>query len=464
MTKTEKQWADFLQYIKDNIGEQSFNTWFVPAKFDQFDGKKLRIIVPTQFFPEYWDAHFSNILKSAIIKIYGQGVLLSYIVKTDSANPSTDIIISEPTLGRADGAKRRTAPDFINEIFTQVPEDLSPNLNPLYTFENFIEGDSNKFPRRIGLTIAEKFQDAFNPIFIFGASGVGKTHLANAIGAKTKELHPNKRVLYLSANLLQIQYTESVRTNKFNDFMNFYQSIDMLIVDDIQEFAGKKATQEAFFNIFNHLQHNHRQLVITCDRPPVMLEGMQERLVTRFNWGIIAELERPNTRLRLDILENRISREGLPFPKNVINYIANNVTGSIRELEGVISSLLAYSVAYDCDVDIDLATKTIARTVNVNNDPISPDCIVNKVCKYYHITNKEVMSASRKQGIVLARQVAMYLTQKYTNLSSSQIGVIIGRRDHSTVLHACSTIERRISVDKNFRAEVENIEREILKR
>ena len=458
MTKTEKQWADFLQYIKDNIGEQSFNTWFVPAKFDQFDGKKLRIIVPTQFFPEYWDAHFSNILKSAIIKIYGQGVLLSYIVKTDSANPSTDIIISGPTLGRADGAKRRTAPDFINEIFTQVPEDLNPNLNPLYTFENFIEGDSNKFPRRIGLTIAEKFQDAFNPIFIFGASGVGKTHLANAIGAKTKELHPNKRVLYLSANLLQIQYTESVRTNKFNDFMNFYQSIDMLIVDDIQEFAGKKATQEAFFNIFNHLQHNHRQLVITCDRPPVLFEGIEERMLTRFKWGMVAELEKPDTQLRRDILTAKIRRDGLSFPVEVVDYIAQNVDSSVRELEGIINGIMAYSVVDDCDIDIDLARRVVARIVNLERKELTAEGILTAVSRHSGVSRRDLCAKSRKQGVVAVRQLAMYLCHKYTGQSYAQIGRIIGGRDHSTVLHGCNQVSRRLQTDRDFRRSIEELE------
>ncbi len=464
----EQHWAKCLKYIKDNIDEQAFNTWFTPVKFQRFDGKELRIIVPSNFFYEYLEEHYLSLLQSAIGRYFGSDVRLRYIVKTDSTNNITTDISSQPHSTAVESVSCEGAnktPDIFSATrHNHVADSLDSRLNPNYTFENFIEGDSNKFPRMIGLTIADKFQDSFNPFFIYGASGVGKTHLANAIGTRMKELHPDKRVLYVSAHLLRIQYTDSVHANKFNDFMNFYQSIDTLIIDDIQEFAGKKGTQEAFFNIFNHLQHNHRQLIITCDRPPVQLEGMQERLLTRFNWGIIGELERPNAKLRKDILEYHIQSNGLPFPKNVINYIANNVTGSIRELEGVINSIMAYSVIYNSDIDMDLATKTIARTVKINNDPISTDRILEKVCKFYHITNKEVFSASRKHGIVQARQVSMYLTQKYTNLSSSQIGLLIGKRDHSTVLHACNLIEKRISVEKSFRAEVESIEREILKR
>ena len=464
----ELNWEKCLQYFKDNLDEQSFETWFVPAKFKDFEKNVLRVSVPSNFFCEFWEENYLPLLRSAIGKYFGPNVELRYRIGTDEGNHySTEVAapVRSTAVENTPYDNANKTPEFFGTTGkNHVADELDPHLNPYYTFENFIEGDSNKFPRMIGITIAEKFQDSFNPLFIYGASGVGKTHLANAIGAKMKELHPHKRVLYISAHLLQIQYADSVRNNKFPDFMHFYQSIDTLIIDDIQEFAGKKGTQEAFFNIFNHLQHNHRQLVITCDRPPVQLEGMQERLLTRFNWGIIAELERPNAKLRKDILEYHILSDGLPFPKNVINYIANNVTGSIRELEGVINSVMAYSVVYNCDVDMDLATKTLARTVKLNNEPISTDRILEKVCRYYHITNKEVFSASRKHGIVQARQVSMYLTQKYTNLSSSQIGLKIGKRDHSTVLHACNLVEKRISVEKDFRAEVESIEREILKR
>ena len=463
----ESLWEDCLQFIKDNLDEQSFNTWFVPAKFKSFDNGILRIIVPSNFFYEYWEDHFLNLLQSAIRKCYGPTIQLRYIVETDKTNHlNTDISTSNRSTVVKNmpygGANK--VPDVFENQQEIIAQELDPHLNPSYTFENFIEGDSNKFPRMIGLTVSRSFQDTFNPLFIFGASGVGKTHLANAIGTKMKELYPQKRVLYISAYLLQMQYTDSVRSNKFNDFMNFYQSVETLIIDDIQEFSGKKMTQEVFFNIFNHLQHNHRQLIITCDRPPVQLEGMQERLMTRFNWGIVAELERPNAKLRKDIVERRITQDGLMFPKNVVNYIANNVTGSIRELEGVINSIMAYSITNNCDIDMDLTTKTIAHTVNIDVAPVTTDNILEKVCKHYNVSNKDVLSASRKKTIVEARQVSMYLTQKYTDLSSSQIGIRIGHREHSTVLHACSQTEKRISVDKTFRDAVESIESDIKKK
>ena len=459
----EQLWACCLQYIKDNIGDSSFNTWFKPSRFHSFDGEKLRIEVPTEFFCEYWDSHFADITISGIRKFFGQSTKLHYIIgiaEEQQNIASSPQHISE--MQRQLGVFGAT--DFIEGLAPRHPQELNPDLNPLYTFENFIEGDSNRFPCKIAQTIADKFQDTFNPFFIYGPSGVGKTHLANAIGHRMKAKEPQKRVLYVSAHLFSVQLSQAVVKKQFNDFMSFYQSIDTLIIDDIQEIAGKTKTQEAFFNIFNHLQHNRRQLVITCDRPPVMLEGMQERILDRFNWGLIAELERPDAKLRKAIVEKRVRQNDLPFPKNVINYIAGNVTGSIRELEGIINSLLAFSVANNCEINMDLAQKTVARTVRINHEPVTPEDIVEKVGKHLKITAKDIASSSRKSHVVEARQIAMFLCQKYTKLSSSQIGLKIGKRDHSTVLHSCCQTERRIQDDKLFRSQVENIERELGKR
>lgn len=461
----EKLWNAFLLYIKDNIGEQSFHTWFTPAEFKSFDGTKLRVKVPTEFFYEYWESHFLKIIHSGILKYYGDKVQLTYIYGEDDeqqAIPTSNRPeIPEPV---SHHIEKEGANDLFQTLKGRYPQELNPDLNPNYTFENFLEGASNTFPRKIAEAIASKFQDAFNPFFLYGPSGVGKTHLANAIGIKMKEIAPQKRVLYVSAHLFYVQFTQAIQKNKFNDFMNFYQSIDTLIIDDIHEISGKAKTQEAFFNIFNHLQHNRRQLILTCDRPPVLLEGMQERLLTRFNWGIIAEIERPDTQLRLKFIEHRVMQNSLPFPQNVMNYIAGNVQGSIRELEGVINSIMAFSVTSDSDIDMDLAKKTIARTVHINDKPITADCILDKVSKHFKISNRDILSASRKCHIAQARHITMYLCQKYTNMSSSQIGLKIGKRDHSTVLHSCNITEKRINVDKEFRQEVEAIEQAILKR
>jgi len=457
-----QQWESCLQFIKDNLDEQTFRTWFKPAKFLSFNNKVVKVQVPSEYFVEYWESHFLKLLKSAFGKCYGKDVSLSYIYHTDNIETTIPISQDSVDIQREKGGYRGPF-DPAQTLSPRYPQDLNPDLNPRYTFENFLEGSSNVFPRKIALAIADKFQDTFNPYFIFGHSGVGKTHLANAIGIKIKEQYPQRRVLYLSAHLFCQQYQQASLNKHFVDFMAFYQSIDTLIIDDIQEIAGKEKTQEALFNIFNYLQHNHKQLVFTCDRPPVMLEGLQERLINRFNWGIIAELEAPDAKLRKDIIARLIRNSDLRFPDNVVNYIVSNVHDSVRELEGIINSILAFSIASDCDVNMDLAERTIGRIVNIKKTPVTADIILEKVGKMCKVSNREISSASRKGNIVKARQIAMYLTQKYTSMSSSQIGLRIGKRDHSTVLHACSAIEKRISVDKDFRKEVESIEREILK-
>ena len=465
MTKEQAEllWSRCLQYIKDNVGDSSYNTWFKPSRFHSFDGEKLRIEVPTEFFCEYWDSHFAEITISGIRKYFGESTKLHYLIgiaKEQQNIASTP----QPTYENQRQPGAFGANEFIPGLTPRHPQELNPDLNPLYTFESFIEGDSNRFPCKIAQTIAEKFQDTFNHFFIYGPSGVGKTHLANAIGHQMKAKDPQKRVLYVSAHLFSVQLSQAVVKKQFNDFMGFYQSIDTLIIDDIQEIAGKTKTQEAFFNIFNHLQHNRRQLVITCDRPPVMLEGMQERILDRFNWGLIAELERPDAKLRKAIVEKRVSQNGLQFPKNVINYIASNVTGSIRELEGIINSLLAFSVASNSEINMELAQKTVGRTGRNKQEPIRPEEIVEKVGKHLKIATRDITSSCRKSHVVEARQIAMYLCQKYTKLSSSQIGLKIGKRDHSTVLHSCNQTEKRIGEDKIFRSQVETIEHELTKR
>jgi chromosomal replication initiator protein len=460
----EEKWADCLSFIRNNIGESQFNIWFAPISFHSYGDGLLRLKVPSMSFIEFIEAHFVKLIRTTIAKFYGSGTQLKYLVDIDTSNHI------EENLG---ATTRSTIPDSSSDNASasrqpfetpahQGGQDLDPHLNPNYTFDNFIPGDSNKLTRTIALAIADKsYQNTFNPFFIYGASGVGKTHLVNAIGCRIKEKFPRKRVLYVSAHLLQIQYTDSVRNNRFNDFMNFYQSIDVLIVDDIQEIAGKTKTQEAFFNIFNHLHLNQRQLILTCDRPPVSLEGMTDRLLSRFKWGIIAELEQPNVKLRRDILNFLIKQEGLQIPQNVVNYIATNIIGNIRDLEGTINSIMAYSITYNSDIDLRLAEQVVARIAGTRKKNITIDEIIAKVGKYYSIKEREILSSSRKKEISRARHISMYLSQKYTKLSSSQIGVRIGQRDHSTVLHSCSQVEKRLNADQQFRQEFEAIEKSL---
>lgn len=337
---------------------------------------------------------------------------------------------------------------------------MDPQLNRNYSFENFIEGVSNKLPRSVGQAIAEHpKQSTFNPLFIYGASGVGKTHLVNAIGAKIKELHPTKRVLYVSAHLFQVQYTDSVRKNTVNDFINFYQTIDVLIIDDVQEFASLTKTQNTFFHIFNHLHQNGRQLILTSDRPPTALQGMEERLLTRFKWGLLAELEKPNQQLRHDILENKIRQDGLKIPEEVIDFVSENVNDSVRELEGIVNSLMAYSVVWNRDIDLPLAEQILKRAVKQENKPVTIDFILDKVCGYFNVKQEDVFTKCRKQPVAQVRQIAMYLAQKHTNLSLARIGSLIGKRTHATVLHSCSVVEDRLHVDKAFKSKMDEIEK-----
>ena len=461
---TEQSWKRCLDFISHNIDEKPFSTWFSPIRFDGFRGKQLILKVPSHFFYEYIEEHFITILRAAVEREFGDGITIGYRIETDSTNNISQSAVDNAHKGAVQPKERahaNEAPSFMASLEGAAPQELDSQLNPDYTFENFIEGDSNKLPRSVGMSIADApDQMTFNPLFIYGPSGVGKTHLVNAIGVRIKEKFPAKRVLYVSAHLFLVQYTDSVRKNKFNDFINFYQSVEVLIIDDIQEISGesKQKTQQAFFHIFNLFQQTRHQLIRTRDRPPIQLEGMEERLLTRFKWGLVAELEKPDTKLAKKILLDKIHRNGLKFPREVVDYIAENATENIRDLEGVINAMLAYSVVYNSDIDLELAQRVVARTVKLEQKPITINEIVEHVSEYYDIPVKDICSKSRKQFIAQARQVSMYLAQKHTGLSYSRIGSVIGKRDHSTVLHSCNVIEHRISTDKVFRREMENIE------
>ena len=410
------------------------------------------------FFYEYLEENYVSLLSSVLTRCFGHGIKLTYRVVTDKAHHLTQDLQGEPS----NKVDTRRPTDRANQSPTPMdaaPQDLDPQLDPHKTFNNYLEGDSNKLPRSIGLSIAEHPNTTqFNPMFIYGPSGCGKTHLVNAIGMRAKQLYPQKRVLYISARLFQVQYTNSVRNNTTNDFINFYQTIDILIVDDIQEWMTAIKTQDTFFHIFNHLFRNGKRIILASDRPPVDLKGMNERLLTRFACGLIAELEKPNVELCVDILHNKIRRDGLTIPEDVIRYIAQTANGSVRDLQGVINSLLAYSVVYNCDIDMRLAERVIKRAVKVDNEPLTVDEILERVCEHFSVTTTAVNSRSRKRDIVTARQVSMYLSQKYTKMPASRIGKLIGNRDHSTVIHSCIQVEKRLKTDKMFSAELGTIE------
>ena len=454
-------WDKCLSLIKANVTEQQYIAWFEPIVFEQYDegSQTLLLQVPSRYFYEYLEQYYVALLSKVLCRCFGANVQLKYRIVVDQAHKLTiDEEGSEPVIiDQPKAAVRVNKGPTILDAAT--PQDLDPQLDIHMTFQSFIEGDSNKLPRTVGISIAEHpGKSTFNPFFVYGPSGCGKTHLINAIGVCCKEKYPQKRVLYVSARLFQVQFTDAVRQNTVNDFIHFYQTIDVLIVDDIQEWATATRTLDTFFHIFNHLFRNGKQIILASDRPPVDLQGMKDRLLTRFSCGLIAELEKPNTQLCIDILQSKCRRDGLKIPVDVIQFIAETANGSVRDLVGVINSLLAYSVVYNTNIDMRLAERIIKRAVKVDNHPLTIDDILEKVCNHYGVSQQNVFSRSRKRDYVVVRQISMYLAQKYTKMPASRIGQLIGGRDHSTVIHSCDTIEKRLKVDKTFYAELSSIE------
>lgn len=445
-----KIWKQCLDVIKDNVNEEEFKTWFVPIVPVKLSDDTLTLQIPSQFFFEYLEEKYANLLHKVLTRFIGPNARLVYRAAVDPAYKQNGYTVISSNTAVSDKKKQN---------------GFDSHLNFNYNFDNFIEGDCNKLPRSAGISIATNpGKSIFNPLFIYGRSGVGKTHLANAIGLKTSELHPDKKVLYISANLFQLQYTEAVRNNRTNDFVNFYQTVDLLIIDDIQEFGeGKRVgTQHTFFHIFNHLRDAGKQLVLTCDKKPAELEGLEERLLTRFKSGLSVEIEMPNFETRKAILQSKIAKDGLRIPESVVNYIAEHVQSNIRDLEGTIASLLAYSTMTGRTVNTDLARRVICNLVAARTDEkLSIDNIKQVVCNYYKITLNDLSSNSRKQEFVQARQVAMYFAKKLTDDSLTSIGSSIGNRTHATVLHACKTVQDLMETDKSFLSNITDIEHKL---
>lgn len=453
-------WTDALSLIKSNVSPQHFDTWFKPIVFDSFDEKTkaLTIKVASTFVCEYLEENFGNLLFKVLTKTFGPGVVLKYRILADKEHHITN---DEERVLDPDAASAKK-PQAATPFDVEVPRQLDAQLNPKQTFANFIEGESNKFSRAMGLSIAEHpTSTQFNPLFIYGPSGCGKTHLLNAIGLRTKQLYPQKRVLYISARLFQVQFQNATRQNATPDFINFYQTIDLLIIDDVQEWSTATRTQETFFHIFNHLFRNGKRIILASDRPPVELKGMNERLITRFAGGLTTEMERPNVQLCVDILNSKIRRDGLDIPQDVVRFIAETSNGSIRELEGVINSLLAYSVVYNCEISMELCQRVIKRTVRHEKKQPSVDEIINAVCQHFNISAEAINGPSRKRELVEARQVSMYMAQKLTKTPTTRIGKMMGGRDHSTVLHSCAKVEDRLTRDVDFRTELQAIEKSV---
>lgn len=450
-------WNKCLTVIKDNVGEDIFNTWFKPIVPLSYKDDKFTIQVPTMFFYEYIEGRFAKLLNLTLERVLGHNQFkLDYAVgvvektKQNITLPAGKDVVSQQT------GQGTNVPDL---FASKARQDWDSHLNAKYSFDNYFEGISNRAVRSASEAIAkEPGKTLFNPMFVYGASGVGKTHICHAIGNRIQEIHPEKRVLYVSAHLFTVQYTEAIRKNTVNDFMYFYQGVDVLILDDIQELIGKDKTQNTFFHIFNHLHLLGKQLILTSDKAPVDLQGMEERLVTRLKWGVTLEMERPDLDLRKKILKNKINHDGVEIPEDVFEFIASNVTENVRDVEGIVASLLAHSMAFNRPIDLPLARQVISRVVRIEKKQVSVESIMDIVCKYYNLDQSAIQTNSRKREVVQARQITMFLAKNYTESSYSLIGKIVGKRDHATVLHACKTVKDQIETNKSFRASVEEIE------
>ena len=457
----DKRWSKCLEIIKDNVTQAQYDAWFEPIVYRGFDAKNTILLeVPSLYFAEMLEDKYANILKMVFSKIFGGAFRLRYFYSVAS-EPEANIEVQGLNKSTIITNKVERASQQMANPFAKVEyADIDPQLNPKYTFENYCGSMSNKLPVSIGKAIASDPNcKTFNPLFIFGPTGVGKTHLIEAIGIKIKENNPHSRVLYITAPVFERQYTTAVSHNKVNDFMNFYQSIDVLIVDDIQEFAGKTGTQNTFYHIFNHLHQNQKQLILSSDCRPTDMDGMMPRLISRFKWGMTVELYPPDYDLRREVLTMKAYQDGLSIPADVLDYIATNVTDSVRELEGIVVSLLAHATMLNHEITIDLARAVLANAVKVSKRQITFELITETVCSHYNIDVDLLYGKSRKREISDARQVVMYLAKKLTQLSSTNIGLRLSR-NHATVLHACKNIEERLSVEKDLREELEAIENE----
>ena len=462
MQKSHQElWDRCLHLIRQNVTEQIYKTWFEPIVFESYDEQLSTVLVqvPSPYIYEYLEQYYVRLMAWALNNSFKANVKLTYRLVVDRENGKKVDMEGERPAAIETPAPTTRANQSPNILDAAVPQELNPQLDPRNTFESFIEGDSNKLPRTVGLNIAQHpGKSMFNPFFVFGPSGCGKTHLINAIGVECKRLDPRRRVLYVSARLFQVQFTDSVRRNTTNDFINFYQSLDVLIVDDIQEWVNSPKTLDTFFHIFDHLFRLGKQIVLASDRPPVDLEGVKDRLLTRFACGLIAELEKPNMQLCIDILNSKCRHDGLKIPADVIQYIAQTANDSVRDLEGVVNSLMAYSIVYNSAVDMHLAERIIKRAVKTDNHPLTVDDILEAVCRHFGVKQQEVFSKSRKREYVQVRQISMYLAQKYTKMPASRIGHLIGGRDHSTVLHSCTAVQQRLKVDQAFKEDINSIE------
>ena len=469
-------WDNCLSIIKDNLGNsQSFKTWFEPIKPVKLENSVLTIQVPSQFFYEWLEEHFIGLLKKTINKELGAKGRLEYsIIMDNSSFGNAPFTINVPTANRKAVQNQAVSmPIDINKSSSKdIPNPfIIPGLKKIkihsqlidhYSFDNFIEGDCNRLARSAGYAVAENpGKTAFNPLLLYSAVGLGKTHLSHAIGIQVKNNFPDKTVLYVTAEQFAQQYIDSIRNNNQNDFIHFYQMIDVLIIDDIQFLSGKEKTQDIFFHIFNFLHQKGKQIVITSDKAPVEMTGMEPRLISRFKWGLSADLQIPAIETRMAILQKRLYNDGIDMSDEVIEYLAYSINTNIRELEGALISLLAQSSLNKKIITLDLARQMIDKFVKNSSREISIDFIQKIVCDHFGITVDRISSKTRKRDVVQARQLAMYFSKKLTKSSLAAIGLQCGNKDHATVLHACRTVSNLYDTDKKYKNSVDELEKKI---
>ena len=466
-------WNNCLQIIRDNIPPISYETWFKPILPLKLENNILTIQVPSPFFYEYLEEQYIELLRKTLRREIGAGAKLEYNVVMENANYSNGkpYTVKYPSRNNKEISNKPlqvpfevTQPTIRNPFIIPGIKKIhfDPKLNPDYNFNNYVEGDCNRLARSAGIAVGNNpGGTAFNPLMIYGDSGLGKTHLVQAIGILVKEKFPDKTALYVNANKFQTQFTESIRNNNKNDFLHFYQMIDVLILDDVHEFAGKEKTQDSFFQIFNHLHQSKKQLILTSDRPPVELQGMEQRLLSRFKWGLQADLQKPDYETRLAILKKKAYNDGIELSDEIFDYLAINISNNIRELEAALISLYAQSTLNKKEITLDLAKLMVEKLVSSTKREMSIDYIQKTVCDYYKIPIDLMQGKTRKREIVQARQVSMFFSKNLTKSSLASIGSHIGGKDHATVLHACKTVNNLIDTDKHFRNQITDIEKKL---
>jgi chromosomal replication initiator protein len=465
-------WNNCLSFIKDNILPQAYKTWFLPIKPVKLSENILSIEVPSKFFYEWLEEHYVKILKTALQKELGNDARLVYSIRMENSFGNKAAFTENIPSNNRGGIQPQEVDAPLNSQISELKNpfvipgiknlQIESQLNPSYNFENFLEGDSNRLGRSAAQAVAAKpGGTSFNPLLIFGGVGLGKTHLAHAIGVEIKDKYQDKTVLYIAAEKFTQQYIEAVKKNTRNDFIHFYQLLDVLIIDDVQFLSGKTGTQDVFFHIFNHLHQNGKQVILTSDKAPVDMQDIEQRLLSRFKWGLSAELQLPNYETRISILKNKLYRDGVNIHEDIVEYVAKNIKTNIRELEGAIISLIAQSSFNKVEITLELAQEVVMKFVKNTKREVSIDYIQKVVSDYFQMDIETLQSKTRRRHIVQARQLAMYFAKKFTKASLASIGSQIGKRDHATVLHACKTVDNLTFTDKQFRKYVEDLSQKL---